>query len=339
MTDKMCTISDTASAEDDRGCCFAAGTRILTARGEVPVEDLRPGDLVPALLSRRLAPVRWIGRRRIDLLTHPRAWNVAPVRVAAGAFGPDQPARDLLLSPEHAVLVENVLVPIRYLLNGVTVTQEVAPSVSYFHVELDAHDVLLAEGLPAESYRDTGNRAVFENAPGPVMLTADFASEALLEGGCAPVVVDGPVVVAAHARLAARAEALGHIRTTDPALRVLAGEGELSAWIEDGRWQVDLPAGTDTVWLASRSGMPAAFGLGGDGRRLGVALAALDLDGVPPPETAFGSGWYDAEPGGWRWTDGSASLATNGASRLCFTVVLTLPYWGNAPAVALPEAA
>jgi hypothetical protein len=70
-----------------------------------------------------------------------------------------------------------------------------------------------------------------------------------------------------------------------------------------------------------------------------VAVAALDLDGVEPPETAFGSGWYDAEPGGWRWTDGGAFLATNGASRLCFTVVLTLPYWGDSPAVALPEAA
>jgi hypothetical protein len=339
MTDKNRTISDMAWAEDVSGCCFAAGTRILAARGEVPVEDLRPGDLVPALVSRRLAPVRWIGRRRIDLLAHPCASNVAPVRVAAGAFGPDQPARDLLLSPEHAVLVGNVLVPIRYLLNGVTVTQQIAPSVTYFHVELDAHDVLLAEGLPAESYRDTGNRAAFENAPEPVMLTADFRSRAPGQGGCAPVAIDGPAVVAAHARLAARAEALGHVRTTDPALRVLADGRELSARIEDGHWRVDLPAGIGTVWLASRSGMPAAFGLGGDGRRLGVALAALELDGAPPPQAAFGSGWYDAEPGGWRWTDGGAVLATNGASRLCFNVVLTLPYWELAPAAALAEAA
>jgi hypothetical protein len=315
MADDTCTISDTVTADDDDiGCCFAAGTRILTARGEVPVEDLRPGDRVVALLSRRLAPVRWVDRRRIDLMTHPRAWNVAPVRVAAGAFGVQQPACDLLLAPDHAVLVENALVPIRYLLNGTTVSQEIAPSVSYFHVELDARDVLLAEGLPAESYRDTGDRAAV------------------------PVVVDGPAVVAAHARLTARAEALGYVRTTDPGLRLLADGLELPARIEDGQWQVDLPAGTSTVCLASRSAMPAAFGLGGDGRRLGVALGALELDGMPAPASAFGAGWYDDEPGGWRWTDGSADLATNGASRLCFCVVLTLPYW-QAPAVALDEAA
>jgi hypothetical protein len=339
MAVNHCTASDTALADDPRGCCFAAGTLILTARGEVAVEDLRPGDLVPALLSWRLAPIVWIGRRRINLLVHPSPWNVAPVRVAAGAFGPHQPARDLLLSPEHAVLIDNVLIPIRYLLNGVTVAQEIVPSVSYFHVELDTHDVLLAEGLPAESYREIGHRAVFENAAGPAMLTADFRFEVPSSGACAPVVIDGPTVVATHARLLVRAEALGHVRTVDPALRVLGDEQALSVHVEDGRWQVDIPAGIDAVCLASRSGIPAAFGLGGDGRRLGVALSGLELDGVPPPEAAFGSGWYDAEPGGWRWTDGSAFLTTNGASRLCFAVVLTLPYWQDVPAVALPEAA
>jgi hypothetical protein len=95
------------------------------------------------------------------------------VRVAAHAFGADRPHRTLWLSPDHAVFLADqaALVPIRYLLNGSTVAQVPMAEVTYWHVELDRHAVLLADGLPAESYLDTGNRAGFANAGDAVAST------------------------------------------------------------------------------------------------------------------------------------------------------------------------
>jgi hypothetical protein len=95
--------------------------------------------------------------------------------ITLGAFGPDLPRRDLFLSPDHAVYLRGVLVPIRLLINGRTIAQVPVDKVTWYHVELSRHDVLLAEGLPAESYLDTGNRGMFENGGQPLMLHPDMA--------------------------------------------------------------------------------------------------------------------------------------------------------------------
>jgi len=80
-----------------------------------------------------------------------------------------------VLSPDHALFVERHLVPVRYLLNGATIVQEAAGWVRYFHVELATHDILLAEGMPAESYLDTGNRSAFANGGTVAMAAPEFA--------------------------------------------------------------------------------------------------------------------------------------------------------------------
>ena len=103
--------------------CFVEGTRIATPEGSVPVEALRPGDAVLTVAGAG-APVRWVGHRHVDCRGHTRPDDVHPVRIVAGAFGGGRPARDLLLSPDHSVLVEYELIPIRYLVNGATVRQE-----------------------------------------------------------------------------------------------------------------------------------------------------------------------------------------------------------------------
>lgn len=157
--------------------CFASGTRIRAARGDVAIDRLRVGDLVPGQVSGRLRPIVWIGRRSLRIAHHPRSWDVAPVRIRAGALAPQRPRRDVLLSPDHAVLVDGALVPVRYLLNGATIVQEFVPAITYLHIELDAHDVVLADGLPCESFLDTGNRPVLGDAaaarpwrpPGPMI--------------------------------------------------------------------------------------------------------------------------------------------------------------------------
>ncbi len=187
--------------------CFAAGTRIATPDGEVAIEALRAGDAV-LTLGGTARPIRWIGRRMVDCARHAQPELVLPVRVMAGAFGPGVPSRDLILSPDHAVFVEAVLIPVKYLLNGTTVRQEEVARIHYFHVELDSHDVLLAEGLPAETFLDTGNRTAFANGGPVVDAFPDFAARVWDAAGCAPLVVTGKPVDRVRALLARHAKAL-----------------------------------------------------------------------------------------------------------------------------------
>ncbi|MDA8248129.1 MAG: Hint domain-containing protein [Rhodospirillales bacterium] len=188
--------------------CFAAGTRIATPGGAVAVERLRVGESV-CLAEGGTAPVVWLGHRRIDCRRHPRPDDVHPVRIAAHAFGMGRPARDIRLSPDHAVFVDGVLIPVRYLLNDATVAQLAVATVTYWHVELPAHGVLLADGLPAESYLDSGNRAAFANGGTLVMAHADFARRVWTDRGCAPLVTEGAMRDRVYARLIAQALTLG----------------------------------------------------------------------------------------------------------------------------------
>ncbi|MEJ0020174.1 MAG: Hint domain-containing protein [Acetobacteraceae bacterium] len=190
--------------------CFAAGTRIMTLRGEVAVEHLREGDAIQGHFAAGPQDVVWIGQRTIDCRHHPEPHKVWPVCVARGAFGRGLPQRDLWLSPDHGVFVEGVLVPIKYLINDTSVRQMAVEQVTYYHVELPRHDVILAEGLPAESYLDTGDRSNFANGGGPIRLFADFsgssASPYLWEAyGCAPLRIVGAEVEAARRLLRKRA--------------------------------------------------------------------------------------------------------------------------------------
>ena len=112
-----------------------------------------------------------------------------------------------MLSPGHPVLVgadsSNTgghLVPIMCLINGTTIQRVEVDTVTYWHVELDAHDVLLAEGLPAESYLDWGDRAFFTEDADHALANPDFVVPGL-SGRCRPVAVDGPVVDAERGRL------------------------------------------------------------------------------------------------------------------------------------------
>ncbi len=151
-----------APASVEQVACFAKGTLIDTPEGEVTVEALRERQNV-LLACGGSGPVRWLAHRAIDCQHHPRPADVWPVRITAGAFAPMQPRRDLLLSPSHAIFADGHLIPVRCLINGTTIVQEAVARITYWHVELASHGVILAEGLPCESYLDTGNRAAFES--------------------------------------------------------------------------------------------------------------------------------------------------------------------------------
>ncbi|GAN79176.1 parallel beta-helix repeat (two copies) [Acidocella aminolytica 101 = DSM 11237] len=191
--------TDNTIADNQTLACFARGTHIATGRGNVAVEDLVEGDLV-LTLDGTLQPIRWIGQRTVDCRRHSRPEAILPVRVRAHAFGPGQPGRDLFLSPDHALFLEGVLIPVKYLMNGDSITQFRCARITYYHVELAWHDIILADGLPAETFLDTGNRGVFANGGKTSELHPDFAPMGvdhllLWEAhGYAPLVVTGPEV-------------------------------------------------------------------------------------------------------------------------------------------------
>jgi hypothetical protein len=172
--------------------CFASGTRIATPRGEVPVEELRAGDVVEVLLDGTAESVVWVGHRHLDCRRHPTPKRAWPIRIRAGAFGPGQPYRDLLLSPDHAVYANDVLIPVYRLVNGSSIVQIKVEAIDYYHVELPRHNVVLANGLAAESYLDFANhRGFFANGSAPVALHPDLTALAWAANGCAPLVVTG----------------------------------------------------------------------------------------------------------------------------------------------------
>jgi hypothetical protein len=311
--------------------CYASGTRILTATGERMVDSLQPGDIVLTLAGEELSaqPIRWVGRRRIDLTTHPRPETVAPIRVARGAFADRMPHSDLVVSPDHAILVDGKLICARQLVNGTTIRQEMdATSIAYFHVELEAHSILLAEGLPAESYIDTGNRGFFANAGAPLVLHPDMTDEmdypAREAASCAPFVWDADSVQPVWQRLADRAAALGqpmpqHETTTDPELHIVAkGRTLRPLYGENGLYVFALPKGATEVRVVSRAGAPTDVQPWLEDRRcLGVHVARIVLRGahevqdVPVDHPGLSQGWWAVEQDGTalrRWTNGDAVL-------------------------------
>lgn len=143
--------------------CFMQGTRVATPSGQAAVETLKIGDLVTTA-DGHAAPVRWIGRQTISrVFADPL--RVMPIRIQAGALEESLPSRDLLLSTDHAILVGGVLIQAGALVNGSSIRREtdVPVTFTYYHVELDDHALILAEGVPAETFIDNVDRLSFDN--------------------------------------------------------------------------------------------------------------------------------------------------------------------------------
>ena len=196
------SVSDAyALAYDDTmsPACFCSGTLIMTQGGEILVEAL---EIECAVLtaSGEIRPVKWIGRRSYTgrfLTARP---GIQPIRFRSGCLGNGLPRRDLLVSPEHAMFLDGLLIPARCLVNGTTVAQEHGlKRVDYYHVELDSHDVLLAEGAPSESYLDDDSRGMFHNASEFAALYPDSPDPGRF---CAPKVDQGSALEAIRRRLA-----------------------------------------------------------------------------------------------------------------------------------------
>jgi hypothetical protein len=222
--------------------CFLRGTQILTAKGQVRVEDLRIGDMVMTLTGQSL-PLKWVGRRGYsDWLAVGNA-EVQPILFKAGSIADHVPARDLYVSPEHAMFLDGLLIPARLLVNGVSILKiEGMEDVAYFHLEFDRHVVILAEGAAAESFVDDDSRMLFHNADEYRRLYPDEPPRREAEF-CAPRVEAGAALDRQHRTLATRAarllpdgtatEALARLGYLDRATRTFV-EGWAFAGIGEG---------------------------------------------------------------------------------------------------------
>ncbi|WP_249675645.1 Hint domain-containing protein [Acidocella sp. C78] len=278
---------DQGASSSPNNPCFAEGTLIATARGPVPVENLSAGETV-ILHDGGTAPVVWLGRRTIDLTRHPRPETVQPIVISAHAIAEGVPARDLVVSPDHAFYLDGLLIPAKILVNGVTIRQIEMREVTYFHVELPFHAVLLAEGMAAESYLETGNRAAFENGGQALILHPDFAQTLRETRSCAPFADHGAVVERVRARILDRA---GIEMTSEADIATI--------YRADG-----------SVVIASRVAVPGELTADPrDRRELGVKIGALkagdELIALDHPRLA--EGWHDVEANG-RWTNGAAVI-------------------------------
>lgn len=288
--------------------CFLRGTRIRTEQGDVAVEQLRVGDRIVTLSGERL-PIIWIGtgRRRV---TPAKRTAATPVIVRKGAIADNVPYRDLRITKGHALFLDDALIPVEFLVNHRSIQwDDRAAQVEFYHIELERHGVLLADGAPAESYRDDGNRALFDNA--------NNRWDQPAKPPCAPVLTGGPVVDVLWRRLLDRAGPRPGIALTDEAdLHLLADGLRIDGRRVGRRVSFALPRRPSVLRIVSRAGTPAELGIARDARSLGVAVRQIrfwqgrrvQVIDASDPSLTHGFHQFEADEG-IRWTDGDARLA------------------------------
>jgi hypothetical protein len=309
--------------------CFAEGTRLLTPNGYKPVQAFAPGDPIITQAGAK-KPVRWIGRRVMQIGARASA-DTRPVIVMQNALGPGIPSRPIRLSPSHAVFLDGVLVPVMHLVNGATILRDrKSGSVTYYHLELDRHELVMADGLLLETYLDTGNRGQFEQETG---------DRGNATQSCAPLVTGGPRLAKLRRHLHDIALRAGFTTTREPELHALAkGAKHLPEMFSIrgkpvARFGLDPDAGR--ILLVARSASPADTDPDSDDRReLGICLR-------PPRNKAqqlrLGAGWYQKAAGdAGIWMSGSGEvLMPPGASALTLHLAAVAQSWRAPPVIDL----
>lgn len=288
--------------------CFLHGTLIRTERGEVAVQDLAVGDRV-LTLSGALRSIIWIGTGQVAI-SPGRRCAATPIIVRKGALADNVQHHDLHITKGHELFIDGVLVPAESLINHRSIRwDDHRRTVSFYHVELATHDVLIANGAAVESYRDDGNRWLFQNANGGWDKTP--------KPPCAPVLTGGPIVDAIWRQLLNRAGPRPSVTLTgEPDLHLLVDGARLEPTIrKDNIYVFSLPRAPVTVHMISRAAVPQELDLARDPRCLGVALRCIVVRQmsrfriIEAGDTRLREGFHAFEGGNrLRWTDGDATL-------------------------------
>ena len=267
-------LSATATSTVDVAPCYCPGTLIKTKRGDKRVEKLKIGDKVMTA-SGKLRPIKWIGRRSYGGRFVMGRKDILPICIKAGALDDNVPRRDLWISPHHAMYLETVLIEAKDLINGVSIVQaERVDKVEYFHIELDTHDVIIAEGALSESFIDDDSRGMFHNAHEYCALYPDVPADPARY--CAPRLDEGYEVEAVRRGIAQRA---GLLRAADG-----PRTGELRGYI-------DLVSETCIAGWAQNADHPEApvcLDIYTGGRLIGQVLANCNRDDLK--RAGLGSG-------------------------------------------------
>jgi hypothetical protein len=272
----------------DSIACYVTGTRISTFDGHRAVESLEIGDLVMTM-SGVARPVKWIGRRSYGGRFVMGRKDILPICIKAGALDDQLPTRDLWISPHHAMYLQGVLIEARDLVNGVSIFQaEQVEKVEYFHIELDSHDVISAEGALSETFIDDDSRGMFHNAHEYGALYPCAAQGAACY--CAPRRSDGYEMEAARRGINARAGLLHS--SGSPQAGPLRGFVDLISGRSIAGWAQNLdhrdaPVCLDVFADGVLIGQILASRYRGDLERAGIGNGAHAFEFTPPQGSSF----------------------------------------------------
>ncbi|GBQ83906.1 hypothetical protein AA14337_2709 [Acetobacter malorum DSM 14337] len=313
------------------GVCFLAGSMIRTPEGDQAVESIQIGDEVITFDWKSnkdiVSPVVWVGKAHMTVRPDlPDDEAGYPVSVLKNAVAEGVPYKDMLITAEHCLFFENRFVPVRMLVNGVSIFYDKSiMSYDYYHVETEHHSVITADGMLTESYLDTGNRRSFRQNGKIVGLRG--AIKNWVEDAAAPLGVDRSF---AEPLFHALDERKSEVKTTqkktktqdmtnDPDLHLITESGAVIRPIRrmGGQYSFMLPSRTKSVRIMSRVSRPSdVIGPFVDDRRyLGVAVTDLCLLSARS-QHALMSHLQVEKPEGWYLTDGSDRIWTNGAALL-----------------------
>jgi hypothetical protein len=273
-------------------------------------------------MARRIV---WIGTGR-TLVTPGHRSAATPVIVRKGALADGVPHRDLRVTKGHSLFIDSVLIPVEFLVNHRSIVwDDTACEVVIYHLELTTHDVLLAEGAPAESYRDDGNRWLFHNT--------NARWKAAPQVPCAPVLIGGHVVDRIWQRLFDRTGPNLLPRLTEDAdVHLLIDGQRLDAQEKHrGRHVFRLTGKPRGARIRSRSVVPQELGIARDPRRLGVAVRRIIMAqptrqrAIEAGDPRLSNGFHEYErDNGTRWTNGDAAIPPelfSGVSGSCVLIV------------------
>ena len=269
--------------------CFLSGSMIRTSKGDVAVEDIQIGDQVVTFDWRNnqdvIRPVIWTGKGhckvRFDLPDDEAGW---PVRVIKNAISDGVPYKDMLITAEHCLFFRDRFVPVRMLVNGVSIFYDKSiTSYDYYHVETEQHSVITADGMLTESYLDTGNRSSFRQEG--KIATLRGAVKNWADDAGAPLGVERSFVEPLFRALEWRENSVVGTKisttkietTTDPDLHLITQTGAVIRPMRKTahHYSFMLPPNTESVRIVSRSSRPSdVIGPFVDDRRyMGVAVA------------------------------------------------------------------